>query len=230
MYLHSKSIAAPVILIVLGIAGVVSAIICFSSGSGEAGAFLFLFGIIFIPLGISILKGNEFHKTLDFAKMDEKDSSMLILSGRNPILRKQILIKADYDYNVKYIPEELHYASATVGGVTTGGFYKTGGEHQVTSAGKNGFCRLEYGKYFISTIQLTDELYKLAKASPISGYLNSKKQIVVKDHVNLSDVETKRMIDQYEKTGYIGNEFAKKGMPTYEKCKAIRDWICGKDA
>ena len=224
MVVTSKNKAIPIILMVLG--GIAIAVGIYLGL--ESGIFVVFFGLIFFALGMSIFKANGL-VALEKEIVYIKSLNTVVLKKRTPDVRKVISIVPAKDYTISHVPEELHYASVTVGGVTTGGTYTTGGYDNISSK-KNGLYEMKYGKdNSVYKIDLSDELYTEAKNSPISQYLNTMKQIVVESHDGLSEAESKSMLHNLETTGWVGNEYAKIGKPTKEKCQAILDWMCGYD-
>lgn len=167
---------------------------------------------------------HQRRKMVNYATYDE-NSKTLFLHQRSAELANYIKIKNDKDIEISYKPQTLHIGSATVGGVTTGGAYTTGGYHYISGEHKNGLCRLEYTGCLIFKIQLNDAMYQKALQSPIKPYLNEKKQIAVINPRALSTEELQNALNSMKTTGYIGNDATKNGMPTYDKCKKIMDWI-----
>lgn len=221
---HSADKKKDLIVLIGGILALVLGVVI---GLSETiGAIFALVGIILSVMAIKAYGDDNRRVNVRF---DEKTSTLFLLK-RDPEVAKAVKIVADEDIQMIHEEEQLHYASATVGGITTGGFYTTGGQDYAASRGKNGFFRLEFEKHIILQIQLTDALYEQAKHSLIAGYLNEKKQIEMKQHVTLTKEEEETMMIKYQVSGWVGNEIANKGKPTKEKCKAILAWMCGNDA
>lgn len=96
------------------------------------------------------------------------ENGVLNITKRDPIL--QIIIKVFPYYSAKmaYKPEEYVYASATVGGVATGGVHKKGGYSYIASMEKTNkyelvYCELGRHQRTINAIQLTPELAEEAR-------------------------------------------------------------------
>lgn len=197
-----------------------------AADAASVGAVFVLIGLIMLPLSLKAYFGDRNREYVRYID----NSSTLILLKRNPEINKAVKIVEAKDIEIKHEEEKLHYASATVGGFTTGGFYTTGGYDYVASAKKNGKFCLKFENHAIWRIQLDDDLYEQAKRSPIAGYLNNEKQIVLRSNIPLSAEEEKQMLNDMQSTGYIRNEIINKRLPTQQKCKEILDWMCGKDA
>lgn len=165
---------------------------------------------------------------LDSLLSFDKETGVLTLHKRSPLVAKFINIRESNDVFVKYEPVKLHVGAATVGGVTTGGAFTTGGYNYIGAEKKNGLCTLEYGTNGdrIRKIQLSSEDFADAKQSIIADYLNSEKQqIDVIVDVVLDEWERKQALENYKTTGYVGNQAAHLGKPTLEKGLKIMDWL-----
>ena len=173
----SKSSVAPKVMIAIGGIALLAGLFSFSVSGGLA-AFLILGGLIVLFLGISINAANKVAQAEKYVSYDEATSS-LTLNERNPAIRNGVSLVADNNIPTAYEPEAINYTSVTVGGVTTGGAYKTGGYNYISSTKKNGLYRMTYGKSsIIGTIQLDESLFQLAKSSPIAPYLNEKSRLL----------------------------------------------------
>ena len=170
-------------------------------------------------------------KVKEYVKFDEKTATLTILE-RNPEIAKAVKIVNDKNISVGYEPEKLHYGSVSVGGVTTGGFYKTGGYNTFSSSGKSGYVYLDYLGHMIRYIQLDNQLYELAQGSSIAAYLNGSKQIQVVNPVSLSIDDVKGVFDSSGHLGAGANtvmQKSKQGYPSHQKCWEILHWICGEN-
>lgn len=127
---------------------------------------------------------------------------------------------------MSYNPEKYIFTSATVGGITTGGIDKVGGNYVSGKKVDSGKCELKYLGQKIQRIQLTAELYKEAQKSAIKKYLNDKKQIVLEDETSGGVVISAQLLGVHSLTT---QQMLYKGYPTREKCQEIIDWICDKE-
>ncbi len=188
------------------------------------GVFCIIVTLYWSSTGEVIEKSNAQMSTINLMSYDEKTGTLTV-SKRDVKIAKALKIIDAKNYTIKYEPEKLHIGAVTVGGVTTGGTYTTGGYNYIADSQKNGLCRLEYLEKVVNQIQLSDELYQQAQKSDIAPFLNSAKQIEVKKFVQMSEKELQSAINNMKTTGYAGNNFANKGLPTKEKCIMIMDWL-----
>lgn len=134
-----------------------------------------------------------------------------------------------------YEPKKLHYGSATVGGVTSGGFFTTGGYNKVVGETKSGKYSLRFEGKIISTISLSSDLYEQAKHSNIAKYINeSTRRIEVFTKVQRTKEETEALLANATKlatgvaleSGMALDDW--RGFPSKEKCQEIYKWLCDK--
>ena len=122
---------------------------------------------------------------------------------------------------MNYNPEQLHYGSVSVGGVTTGGFYKTGGNYTTSNVKKSGYKRLCYTGQGIVSIKLTDELLNQAKEdSNISKFIEVDKIQIIGRSSSLN----------HDYLSYTNNRSFSIGLETgipEQDCRQILFWICG---
>lgn len=165
---------------------------------------------------------------LDSLVSFDKETGVLTLHKRSPLIAKLIQIKESHDVFIKYEPEKLHVGAVTVGGVTSGGAYTTGGYNYIAAEKKNGLCTMEYGINgdWIRKIQLSPADFADATQSIIADYLDSEtQQIDVIIDIQLDQWERELALMNYKNTGYIGNKAANRGKPTLEKALKIMDWL-----
>ena len=218
-----------IILTVLGVIAIIIGIILIASGSSAIGAYPLVIGLIPLVLGAQIVKGNKKKMAIKESGLRFIDESgTLEIKERKPEVANVVKIQTDYDAIVKYEPVKLHVGAVTVGEVTSGGAFTTGGYNYLAGTKKNGKYKLTAFGQTIRQIQLSDEQYLSAKQSNIAKYLNDKHQIEVIVHVYRTDEEMRSMIQNLQKSSYLyGGETMKKGYPSYEKCMEIMDWLCG---
>lgn len=120
--------------------------------------------------------GDSVHE--DFNKLEIKDDSQMWKFG--PGLK----IEPVRVYSLKYNPEEYHYGSVTVGGVTSGGIYKTGGDYTIHDRSTGVYRFYYYPKpgtiagESVGRIKLTHEMYMSAKQSEIAKYLDDENESI----------------------------------------------------
>ncbi|MDO4851914.1 MAG: hypothetical protein Q4A88_00675 [Clostridia bacterium] len=222
--IYCKSERTPIVWMVIGGIIIVASFFAFTANVG-AGLCVLLLGVAVLCLGFYLQNTTKTVGAEKCIRYDEK-THVLYLINRSSLIKYVVSLIEDKDYKISYEPEAINYTSVTVGGVTTGGAYKTGGYNYISSTENNNLYRLTYGeKYIIDRIQLDDEQYAEAKSSCISQYLNNEKQIMVNVYTNAPVNAGQKMLHNLKTTGHVGNEF--KGYPTYEKASAILSWICG---
>ena len=212
-------------------------------------AYIFLFFAGVIRFALSIKKENkkerdnaELRKDYIYVSKSNSQGVVLHLSKRNPIVRTGFHINKSTDDKITKVPEQIHFGAVTVGGVTTGGTYKTGGYNEVRSK-FNGLYELQYEGRNVSRIELSYSLLEEAKKSKISQYLcdveailgeenrmNRQSKMILDDldecYIMVVDYVPTTMNQYYELKSGLNRKY---GYPTYEKCLEILDWIGGKD-
>lgn len=124
-----------------------------------------------------------------------KGDSSIIIERKGCRLEQLITITKVSDVAIGYQAEQIHIGSATVGGVTTGGVYKTGGRHYYTGASYSGKYALWFGTksngHEITEVYLSENLYQKAKNSSIAKYLNAMTKCIelIDAHTKYSDYE-----------------------------------------
>lgn len=165
----------------------------------------------------------------------------LSLKNKDAVWKKYIKIVKAKNFYLGYEPEKLHYGSVSVGGVTSGGFYTTGGYNKVNATTNSGKYTMEFQgdpnitDNTIRRIALSEELYEEARKSNIAKYLSSSGHYIeLFEKVERTKEETDELLRNARALA-MGNPLTsglaiddKRGYPTYEKCKEILDWICDK--
>lgn len=172
---------------------------------------------------------------LQYSYVDIKNTSEPTLKKRGKGCSAYIVIKECTDKHIGYESPKLHFGSATVGGVTSGGFYTTGGGNKTLAESKTGrysLCVVEENKkyYQIKRIRLTDELYHEAQNSRIAKYLDSETQSIQIPQSNyVSSIDMNNAINWASGKPVNGVFVLPSSGISYDVCKEIHDWICGKD-
>ena len=135
---------------------------------------------------------------------------------------------------VKYgeTPEKLVYTGATVGGVTTGGWHKTGGFYG-QDVGKSGKVQLVYFKESenkmipseVKKIVLSESVLKEAKSSSIKEYLDGNTIVIMREPANTDAAVAAMKLGHKDYAFNIMEDAKIAALPTYEKCRAIIDWL-----
>ena len=132
-------------------------------------------------------------------------------------------------------PSVENRSAATVGGVTSGGFFTTGGYNKVVGETKSGKYSLRFEGKIVSSIRLSADLYEQAQRSAIAKYINeSTKCIDVLTKVERTKEETEALLANALnlatgtalESGMVLDDW--RGFPSKEKCQEIRDWLCDK--
>lgn len=139
------------------------------------------------PRSWSYTEISSIHKTTDKFVQYDYSSKTLIVNKRLSLLEKLLIRKPVSLTTFGHTPEKLVYTSATVGGVTTGGFHKTGGDYAYSR--NSGRCKLFYlvatnnkvSECEVHRIVLSNELANEAKTSKIKDYLNGNTIVVMQE-------------------------------------------------
>lgn len=169
------------------------------------------------------------------------EDGTLYLKNKGVVWKKFIKVRKVKNFYLGYEPEKLHFGSATVGGVTSGGFYTTGGYNKVVASSNSGKCELEFTgdanilNKTIRVIRLSDELYAEAQKADIAKYLNPTtksiemfdKVIRTKGEVDVLINNAMKLVNGVPLTSGMAIDDTR-GFPTYQKCKEILDWMSEK--
>ncbi len=189
---------------------------------------------IFCSVSSAVSSAQEISNTAakrrleDFAVMD---GGILRLKKRGPELEKALKIKSDVYVDIHHQDEQYIYTSATVGGVTTGGVSKIDGYDYASGFSKTGKYCLEFAGRQIWSIKLDYNLFDAAKNSTMAPYLNeNNREITVINPVNMP-TEVSYMWESGHSTAAINsiNKASRAGYPDYNKCAAIKAWLCRKE-
>lgn len=196
-----------------------------------------------IPIDGTIVRNHKRFEHL----LERECYGTYILKQRDPAIKKILKIKTHKltEFSQRYEPEKETFVGITRGNITTGGVLKSGGyNYLVSNSHKTDRGELCF-RYLpsmtewwtwesMSRIQLTPELYRKAQHSYIKEYLNDKMQICIVKETAWDS--TKRAAataiskgNFHDASVYQWQCNSVRGYPTYEKCQAILDWICGLD-
>lgn len=208
--------------------------------------FLILLGCYFLWFPINAKMGKEklkhYGKLSDYMTYD-KETQQLTIYKRDSGLAKLmdefnlIQILDDQNYSSHVTPTKVHIGSATVGRVTTGGVYTTGGDTVVDGHYKTGkfflqYCDVSYkqlelkqkdfAKGHIKTIKLMPSIKDAVRGSSIEQYVSGD-CIIVEQNAGLSFSEIQAAMQNLN-SGQTQSA-VKRGYPTREKCDAIIKWL-----
>lgn len=197
------------------------------------------FGVILLACAIPVLiigwkKETENTKNVmtaaQYASFDES-KFILTLKGRSRSLSSMLSMRKHQVMEISTKPEEYVYRSVTVGAVTTGGVEKHGGYDYISNVQNSGNYELNYNGKAVFTIKLTSELANEARRSNIAEYVNRSNEIVVVDPSKYTksplgqDSLVTLMRTNYNAYASHAAKLMAPGFPSYEKCRAILDWI-----
>ena len=204
---------------------------------------LLIGGIIFCLVWFLILVVRAVIMTLrpsdiEYIETKNEGGGFLILRKRHSKYGAYFSIEEAHKYYVNKEPVKIHYGSATVGGVTTGGFYTTGGQQSINKglpvADK---YILRYKGKVVNHIQFNDFqrgdeplLIKAKQDKIISKYVSDRGAIVVipaAEKISVSN-EKKASFLQTGNYQHLIDEVIS-NYPSKEKCQDIVDWICQDD-
>ena len=164
------------------------------------------------------------------------DGGILSLTRTSPSFERLLLLKPYSVKTYKTSEKKLVYTSATVGGVTTGGFSVEGGDTKVKAADSQEHFKLsilnphksekDFEEIEIKSIILSEELLKIAKKTPgIKEYLHDNRIIVV-EALTPSDAAIGaymygNMTGNYDMSNNAYSEEKEKCYPSATKCSNI---------
>lgn len=159
-----------------------------------------------------------------YASFSERDRWTLDVKKLHPKFSAAFSIETIMVTQQYYNPEKYIYSSATVGGITTGGVSKIGGDYTKGKEIDSEKRKLKYFGQEVKRIQLSGELLKKATQTKIKEYLNEENQIVVVSENNAGAVV---MAARIAGERSLATQYAMyAGYPSQEKCREIIDWLC----
>ena len=108
-------------------------------------------GLAFTLIGLVMLssflvyfgiQGSKLKKERNNTASYDKEKKILRVYQCNPILKTSIAIEPIKHFSIHNTPTKTHFGAVTVGGVTTGGTYTTGGQRVINTTDKSGYYRL----------------------------------------------------------------------------------------
>lgn len=198
--------------------------------------FFFLLAFAFFCLIMAVRSADQIERRKDACRrMSEFVSyrrNTLTVTKRDADLSNIFVIQPYRKTEYGYTSEKLIYTGATVGGVTTGGWHKSGGFY-ARDRGSTGKVRLYYyyesdGKFITSElerIELSPELAQQARASDIARYMSGN-TIVIRHPVDNMDAAAGAMQLGYREVAFNIIENARiAASPTMEKVRDIINWL-----
>lgn len=174
---------------------------------------------------------NEKHITIS----DQKNG-YIVLNKRTENNGKVLKVEAFRDYTMTDHPAELVYTSATVGGVTTGGFHVNEAYRTESIGGKTGAYYVSLRGYNKSTtvkkVYLQPDMVNSAKSNPILKTFLNGTTLILRHNVQVNIPESVRKAAmEYNKVGRY--DMAAKLLRPYnsvceltkEECEAVVSWM-----
>ncbi len=143
----------------------------------------------------------------------DANTNTLNVSKTSPVLKNFLKIVEARDIITKYEEEKTHFGAVTVGGVTTGGTYKTGGYFYNGVGEKNGYYLLLYHGSPVCRVEFTnEEVIQKCKKSNAGSHLYG-------NSIQIYDPEVAK---------YSPHMPPSKESSSYKKCKDVLDFLCEK--
>ncbi len=180
-----------------------------------------MYSYVIYPIKEAVKKGA-------LSDYGEFKDGVLNLEKRGAGLQKCIKIEPHRITNYSHKDEEYIFTSATVGGVTTGGIHKNEAYDYASSSRKTGRYEMTISYRPIQKIELTSDLFDLAKSSYISEYLDEESHSIVVVTAGRMSADTLAAWQSGERGGNLLN-LTQRDMehcyPSYEKCQKILNWL-----
>ncbi len=187
-------------------------------------------------------KGGSFKETASRYKSQLTDKEYVFtvdkngvghLSGFKQNTRNKVRIKKFIMTDIKQNPTEYIYTSATVGGITTGGITKIGGNYAYTHSGTNKYklySSISGEKIEIKKIQMeTPEVIESAEKHPIVKNFIKGNQLVLENELSAQSIDNLQAAGRFQDVSYfkkIATQNYIETLLTKSQCEAVLNWMC----
>ncbi len=193
---------------------------------------IYLFTVKPLIENIMTIKQNSLPRRLgDIANYDESKRTLTV-NKRSELFGKILKIKKHTIVSLGHKDDEYVFTSATVGGITTGGVHKNKGYDYVSSTSKTDRYELRIEDMPIKIIELSDELFELAKESEIAPYLFEGNKSITVVYSSMPSKVAETLINAKADLYLIANQVSQDSVddyPTYDKCIKIVNWLSAID-
>lgn len=217
---------------------IVGLVIMFSGSTEGFFIGLLLAGIPGVMLGRALYKEAQVTKMKNSKDIEitNKQDGVIVLNRRTANNGNVLEINESRDYTIEEHPAELVYTSATVGGITTGGFHVNEAYRTESVGGKLGTYYITLRGWQDSTIvnkvRIQSDMVDSARANPIVREFLDGTTLILKHNVafNVPD-DIKKAAMEYNKAGRF--DMAAKLLRPYnsvckltkEECEAVIAWM-----
>lgn len=211
------------------------------SGSSDGLAFGFL-----LAGGSGAILGYFLYKDAQVTKMKKsKDIEVknmrdgyVVLNNRIPHNQKVLFTSADRDYTITDHPAELVYTSATVGGITTGGFHVNEAYKTESVGGKTGTYHIVLRGYpndtIVRKVLIQPDMIYSAKNHPVVKEFLNGSTLILKHNISPKIPEAVKNAamkcnetGQYDKAAKLLRPYNSVCKLTKDECEAVIAWMSG---
>lgn len=210
---------------------------------GNGGSEAVLFGLMMaVPSAIwfwwELTGGPGARKNHLEKNIEVKSNEYAVLNNRVANNGIALYVSANRDYNIQEHPAELVYTSATVGGITTGGFHINEAYRTESLGGKTGtysiYLRRANTNYRLTNIGLQPDMIESASKHPVvSQFLDGdtlrlKHNVAINVPANVREEAMKyNKVGRYDVAAKLLRPYKSARELTREECEAVIAWMSG---